>query len=191
MEKINRMILMSVKIPPEQVMKRINEFLTEITELRRLNFQTGEERKSNLETKIDGFTNATFTDHKERRIRLIGLVFGIIGHTKTYPEKEADYQNRLKHLNSVLLSWKTEIEMIQESQQTISQLDKTAQEIKEAEQEAKRRGLVVESKANGAIIELLDQLRTQIKEKDTTTKALLEINQNLNEIKEMLKNKLG
>ena len=65
-------------------------------------------------------------------------------------------------------------------------IEKILSETEMKKAEAERRGAVADTKFYGGYIELITELRNQLKEKDTITKELRQIKQDINDIKTMI-----
>lgn len=180
---------MSVKIDISKAEKKIDKFLEEIEELLKLSYSEGEEKKYDLDARVENFVKVAFTDYKEKRKSYIGLIFEIIGEEKTSAEKQRDYENGLKRRRRHLVAWKEELELKKEVKEEKSNLDKLRSKITKADLETERREEVAKSKFYGAVIELLDIQRDVIKDKEKGTKAIIEMQKDIADIKELLTKK--
>jgi len=180
---------MSLKIEVSKANEKINQFLEEIEQLLKLSYSEGKEKKYDLDVRIRNFVQAVFTDSKEKIKSYVGFAFAIVGQEKTSAEKQSDYEDSLKQKRRHLIAWKEEIELNKEVKEETSKLDKLHSKISETNLETKRREEVAKSKFYGAVIELLDIQRNTIKDKEQVTKALIEMQKDIADIKELLTKK--
>lgn len=177
---------MSLKIPPEKAMEKIETFIQETDKLLQKNYSESKEEYYELDTRIRTFINAAFDDAKQKINSYSGFSVVVVGREHTPEEKQEDYLGDLKRVKRHLVAWKEEIELNLEGIEKSDRLDKIRSKIEEQDLEPERRQKVAESKAWGAIIELLDFQRDLIKEKEQTTKAIIEIKKEVADIKEMI-----
>jgi len=177
---------MSLLIDSSKAGEKIDVFLCELEKLIKLPFYDGEDRKNDLDIRIRTFVNATFSDGRDKLRSYTGLAFAIAGYEKTREEKQKDYEDSLKRKKRHLIAWKEEIELSMDVNSKSSELDKLKSKIEETNLESLRRKKVVETKFFGAVIELLDFQRNLIKEKEQNTKAIIKIQQDIEDMKNML-----
>jgi len=182
---------MGLKIQPEKAMEKVLDFIQETDKLLQKNYSEGKEEYYGLDTRIRNFVNAAFDDAKQKIASYSGLAIGVIGRELTPEKKQNNYLDDLKRTRRHLVAWKEEIELNLEASEESNKLTKIKSQIEEQELEATRRKTVAESKYWGAVIELLDFQRDLIKEKEKTTKAIIEINKEIADIKEMIKQMLN
>jgi hypothetical protein len=182
-------IKMSVKIDISKAEKRIDKFLGEVEKLLKLSYSEGEEKKYDLDAEVKNFVRVAFTDYKEKIKSYIGLIVEITGVEKTSAEKQRDYESSLKRRRRHLVAWKEELRLKKEVEEERSDLDKLRSKITKADLETKRREKVAKSKFYGAVIELLDIQRDTIKDKEQGTKAIIEMQKDIADIKELLTKK--
>jgi len=177
---------MVLKINTNKAKIKVEEFLSEIEKLMKEPYsRNNEDKKTDLNARITNFVRATFQDPEEKINSYKDFVF-FIGE-KTQMEKRHDYENSLKKKKRHLIAWKEEIELNEETDSESENLDEINKKIKKADLESERRQKVTESKFYGAVMELLDFQRNLIKEKEQTTKAIIEIKKDILDIKDMLK----
>ncbi len=82
-------------------------------------------------------------------------------------------------LKNILYGVKGEIKMRSSFQEEIKKIDKIDKELKNTKKESERRANVANSKFYGAVIELLDIQRKELKKKDELTKTLVKIDNKL------------
>jgi len=92
-----------------------------------------------------------------------------------------DYQTissaigKVKVIKNHLLAYKDELQLRLASKEKSSKLDRIEEETQISDAEARRRSAVVESKLWGAVIELLDMQRDELKKRDDLTKQIIEL----------------
>ncbi len=182
---------MSLKIDANKAKLKIDEFLSETDILLEKSYTEGKEQKYGLNTRIRNFVNMAFSDSKEKIKSYTGLIFAIAGHQKNPYEEQKDYEDCLKKKRRHLIAWKEEVELNLDTTSESTKLNKIKDQIEETGLESERRQKVAETKFFGAVIELLDFQRNLIKEKEQTTKAIIEMKKDISDIKEMLKKVSG
>lgn len=172
---------------PEEALKRIKHYKTELDALKNLHNREGNENLSKLESKIKGFIKIEFEDSK---LKLEKFEYNDYYYDESDRE---DYLGKIKHIYYFLIECEEEVELSKHSTPTKtikpisnSKIDKIIKETEEKEAEAKRRGAVTETKIHGAAIEIITELRNQLKEKDTVTQELKQIKKDIADIKAML-----
>ena len=180
---------MNPEVDPEQAIRKIDEYLNKIKELLRTKFNIGESEKSELDTKIQVFIRATFRDDDKKLQdykNAVHFYVGIVGVEETEQEKQEDYISRLTTMKNHLLAFKDELTLILNSQTKSGKLDKIENETQIRDAEARRRASVVEGKLWGAVIELIQMQRDELKKKGTLNQEIIEIRKDINDIKLML-----
>lgn len=177
---------MGLTIQPEKALEKINSFIAETDKLLQKNYSEGKEEYYGLDVRIRTFVNAAFSDSKQKISSYSGFFIAAVGHEPTHVEKQKDYLDDLKRTRRHLVAWKEEVELNFEVSSDSSKLNKIKSQINETGLEVARRQKVAEEKFYGAVIELLDFQRNLIKEKEQTTKSIIEIKKDITDIKEMI-----
>lgn len=106
------------RIGPKKALERINGYLSEIERLKKVGQVAGESEREDLNYKIKAFLNNAF-DVPENKIReydqYVNAFFEVIGKEKTYKEKENEYQQNLREMETMLKSYREELEMVNQN----------------------------------------------------------------------------
>ena len=169
-------------INPELALKSINSYLDEIERLIKLNYNEGKDAENGLDKRIRAFIISSFEDADDKLNQIANPYSYTI---KTEAQKQNMYVDNLKFIKNNLIGFQEEITLKMSIPQN-PRIEKilTQTEIKKAE--AERRGAVADTKFYGGYIELITELRNQLKEKDIITKELRQIKQDISEIKSMI-----
>jgi len=165
---------MSLKIDSLKGKEKIEAFLNEVEELLKLSYVEGKEKDYTLDTRIRNFVKMAFSDGDSKIKSYSGFWIGST-HEQTTEEQQKDYLDGLKRRKRHLTAWKEEVELYLDTQQDTNKVDKIGLEIEKTGLEATRRKNVAEGKFYGAVIELLDLQRSYIKDKEQTTKSIINI----------------
>ena len=181
---------MSLKVDTKKAPEKIDCFISEIDALLNKSYTEGDEPTYSLDIRIRNFAQAAFSDSKEKISSYNGFHFAFLGDEKkkTPDEEQDDYIKRLKQKRRHLIAWKEEVELNTEISSDSQKITEIKEQIEEKGLESKRRQKVAETKFYGAVIELLDFQRNILKEKEQTTKSIIEIKKEISDIKEMVKN---
>ncbi len=176
---------MSIDI--DKAIEKVNEYINEVNRL--INLQnTTEDRKKGVEEKNELYTKISRFVLKVDKGR-INSYYEIL--EKDSPMGSVLYRTVYTHgLQSVklfLISIKEDLELQRDFSVKSKKLDKIEKEIKELEAEAKRRELVVETKGWGSIIEVIQMLRDELKNRQDAQTDIREIKGYFNELKEEIK----
>jgi len=108
---------------------------------------------------------------------------GILGESEE--EKQEDYVSRLKSMRNQLAAYRDELQLRLESRSKSNKLDKIEKETQIAEAEAGRRAAVVKTKLWGAVIELLDMQREELKKRGELNREIIELRKEVRDLKSM------
>lgn len=179
-------------LPPEEALNQIEGYLKQIEILKNKNYDEGEVDFGKLVNKVRGFIKVAFNNREDdiKRLDKINIYFSEI----ILPEQS--YRKNLSKLESILIEHEEEIKLSKHLTPTEnpkpvsnSKVDKLIEKTEVKKAEAERRGAVAETKTYGAYIEIITELRNQLKEKDTITKELKQIKRDIADIKAMLEGK--
>jgi hypothetical protein len=95
---------------PGKANEYLDEYLAEIEELMELSYKEGNEKKADLDSRIQGFVNAAFENGKEKGYsssRSFSAV--VMGHVPSESEKQEKYISSLKLMKKHLIRFKEEI----------------------------------------------------------------------------------
>lgn len=102
------------KIPYDLAIGKIDEYLTEINELLKKNYQEGEDDLKELSIRIENFIATCLEDGDRKLERYRSAVHGAVavaGVEETEEEKQKEYVNKLRKMRGFLLAFKEEIEL--------------------------------------------------------------------------------
>lgn len=111
---------MSILIDAKKVIEKIDEFILEIDELFKENYNEGIEKKQDLDDRIKKFIGISFSDSKEKLKLYTVFSFFLVGHEKTKSEKQKEYDNSLKKIRKHLVDWKEEAKILNEDKKFIN-----------------------------------------------------------------------
>lgn len=177
-----------MQINPEAALTSVEQYISRVDELLGKSYKEGQDEKREMDTSIQNFIRTTFVDDENKLKDYRSSVFfiGFIdGREETDQEKQDDYISRLKTMRNHLIAFRDEIKLKLSTNEKTSQLDKIEEETEIRDAEARRRASVVEGKLWGAVIELLDMQRNELKKKDELNKAMIEIKKEINDVKTM------
>lgn len=172
-----------MSLDTEKAITIVENYIKEAESLIDLPHNTGSEKKELLDIKIKNLLQRL---DKERIREYNDLVtyYGILPSTN---EGWQDfYVNRVKKMKNFLVALKEDFELKRDVSTKSSKLDKIENEIKELEAEAIRRKMVVETKGWGAIIEIIQMLRDELKNRKDIQTDISEIKKDIKEIKNIL-----
>jgi Leucine-rich repeat (LRR) protein len=172
-----------VLIDYEVALEYINTYLDEIDRLIRLNYNVGRDAEDELMRRIRGFITSGFED-SEKKLKQISNPYSRT--LKTEAQKQNSYINDLNFMKNNLIGIREEI-MLKKSIPQNPKIEKILSQTEIKKAEAERRGAVADTKFYGAYIELITELRNQLKEKDIITNELRQIKQDIKDIKNMVK----
>jgi hypothetical protein len=170
-------------IDPEVALEHLKTYLDEIDNLIKLDYSEGKDDADKLDRLIHGFIISSFEDADNKLNQMENH------HTYSI-ENEAQKQNmylhKLKFIKNNLIGIREEI-ILKKSVPQNSRIEKILSQTEIKKAEAQRRGAVADTKLYGGYIELITELRNQLKEKDIITKELRQIKQEMKDIKTMIK----
>lgn len=176
---------MSIKIKAEVIVEKVEYYIKELEELKKISYSEGQNKMYSVDANIKSFLNVAFDNAKERNRDYQGIAFAIGGLP---PEKEQEfYISDLGSRIRTLKSWIEEMKLIIETGSSSSKVEKIKDEIEEKELESTRREKVAETKFYGAVIELLDLQRNMLKDKEENTKHLITLQKDVQDLKENMK----
>ena len=171
---------------------RIEEYLEGVNTLASLSYAEGIDKKNELNSKIANFVQIAFSDGKEKREtydRSFAKVFFISTHQsreQAERREQEDYSADLKSMRQYLIAYRDEIQQSVDLTKSTSRLDEIRAETLEAQAESDRRRAVAESKVYGGFIEVIDTLRGELKRRSETENSIIEIKNEVIQIKKML-----
>jgi hypothetical protein len=181
--------------------EELKKLIDEIPDLLKLNWKTPNEGV--WTKKVLRFLKKEFSESSDYYKQFLdrtwaGSRFAVRADTSDpYFQKSRD--DRLHEYKLLLESFFEELkdlpeQEIQQVQQFTNQnhpddkLTELQHEIAEAKLEAERRKAVVETKTYGAVIEIITELRTELKRKDEIRKKILDLESKINQISEKISN---
>lgn len=103
---------MSLNIDPNKALDLVDDYLSEIEELLKLSFSEGNSKKSDLDSRIEGFVRSAFESGDEKGYSSSPSIFvRSLGHVPTENEKQKDYISSLKRMRRHLITFKEEIDV--------------------------------------------------------------------------------
>ncbi len=165
--------------------RKVEEYIAQIDVLLKKSYKEGADKKQQLDTAIQNFIKVALVDGEEKLSsyrRSVHFVFAILGHEDTEEEKQEDYVSRLKKMRNHLVAYNEELELRLASTSKSSELDKIEEKTQRHKAEAERRASVVDEKRWGAAIELIDMFRTELKERDTMSQRLIDLQKDVRDI---------
>lgn len=175
-----------MQINPEEAVKVVKGYIEKVDMLLKLSYMEGTDQKDELDTSIRNFTRTTFPDGEAKleEYRPRGIVS--IGEEQTEQEKQEEYVSTLKKMRHHLVAFSDELKLKVATFEKAGQLDKIGEKTKALAAEAKRREAVAESKAYGALIEIIDKLRDELKRKSERDRDIIEIKKDIKDLKSMV-----
>ena len=178
-----------MQLKPDLAINALEGYAKKIDEIIKKSYREGKDEKRQLDTTIRNFIRTTFLDG-EAKLRdyqsAVHSYFLVGGHEETEQEKQDDYISRLKTMKNHLVAFQEELKLKLATHNNMSQLDDIESETKVRDAEARRRASVVEGKLWGAVIELIDMQRNELKKKDELNKEIIEIKKELKDLKSIL-----
>ena len=171
-----------------EAIKTIDEFISELDTLLKKSYREGTDRKRELDATIQNFVRAVFPDGEKKLEdyrRSVHFYFGVVGYEETEEEKQEDYVSRLKSMRNHLVAYKKELQLRLTSRKKSSRLDEIERETQIREAEARRRAVVVEGKLWGAVIELIDMQRDELKKRGELNQEIIELRKGVRDLKSM------
>ncbi|MGI0086754.1 MAG: hypothetical protein ACREBI_02185 [Nitrosotalea sp.] len=180
------------KVDPKKAKETFEKYLNEIKNFRGVPPIQGAHFRDELDEKICTLVKLSFDDAKEK-----------LSHYDTTPhmpvtlgmsDEQIEKIVRNYHLEKLLrmeqyiLGYVEELDLVMHTTKQTSKLDELEEEIREEQLEAKRRKAVVETKRLGAEIEIITELRNELKRKDETRKHIIELNSRVDSLMEENKN---
>ena len=138
--------------------------------------------RNELYKRIQGFIISSFSD-ADSKLKQLSNPYSVT--RKTDAQRQLRYINGLKRLKNNLVGYKEEIKLKMSVPQN-PRIEKILSQTEIKKAEAERRGAVADTKLYGGYIELITELRNQLKEKDIITKELRQIKQDISDIKTMI-----
>jgi len=168
-----------MKIDSNEAIKKFDECIKQIEELKKSNQKEGKNKKKELDEKIRALVNTIFEDSNDKLSRYesnSGLVLST-GMSETEVDEALNdaYQSDLDQMKSYVVGFLEELKIISETKEKTGKLDELEGKIKEVNLEKERRQGVAEQKFYGAVIELLDFQRNELKRRNENTQDISEI----------------
>ena len=87
---------MALKIKPEKALEQINIYLNCINELKKINYKEGNNKKSELDSEIEGFLISAFENGDKKGYTSSNAFFiTTLGHVPSESERQRDYISSL------------------------------------------------------------------------------------------------
>jgi len=151
-------------------------------------YKEGTEKKRELDTAIQNFVRIAFSDG-EKKLKdyrsSVHFYVGVLGYVESEQEKQEDYISRLKKMRNYLTAYKEELQLRAASRTKSSRLDEIEGETEIREAESRRRAAVVEGKLWGAVIELIDMQREELKKRGELNQEIIELRTEVRDLKSM------
>lgn len=179
----------NMTIDIEASLKKVNEYIDQIDVLQHESHTEGKKKLGELNASIKNFIRIAFQDGEKKLSDYKGsfpMYVGILGREDTEEEKQEYYLKTLSSIKNNLIAYQQELQLRLESKKKRSKLDKIEKETKISEAEAKRRASVVETKLWGAVIELIDMQRNELKKRGKLTQEIIGLRTELGELRLML-----
>ncbi len=160
----------------QQTLDKINECLEEVSELRTKSYKEGNDRKTELDHKINTIVKLGFDDWEYKLNKYDQAVhshFAVAGLPRSEEDEHDSYISDLGAMEIQLKAYKDELELVKSYESDSLKLDKAEREVVEAKKEADRREAVAESKFYGAAIEIIDRLRDELKRHGEISKDIV------------------
>ncbi len=174
-----------MQIDPEAAIKAVEKYIERVDHLSKKPFSNGLLESLELDTSIQNFVRTTFPDGE---VKLEGYP-KLKNQLAKAGTKEARQQIFIFYLIIVrhhLNAFKDELELKAATLETSKNLGKLEKEIEERAAEAKRREKVAEGKAYGALIEIIDSLRQELKRKSERDHDIIEIKKDIKDLKVLI-----
>ena len=178
-----------MQLNPQSAMNFLEGYIKKVDELLNKSYKEGEDEKEQLNKIIQNFIRTTFLDGKEKLndyTSSVNFYFGVAGYEETEQEKQEDYISRLKSMKNHLIAFQEELKLKIASAEKSDRLNKIENETKIRDAESKRRATVVEGKLWGAVIEMLDIQRNELKKRNELSKEIIDIKKELKDLKSII-----
>ncbi len=179
-----------VKISPEKAKQKFKEHLKEIKQIQKLDYNKKNDRVDKVNSKIKSLINVAFEDGKEKLANYKPTPFYIVSSGMSTAEREENSRNYtdnlLKNIENYLIGYYEELDLIIDTNEKKDDLSDIEGKIKKANLESDRRESVTKSKFYGAVIEMLDFQRNELKNRGETAKDINEIKMQMKKIEELL-----
>lgn len=180
---------MNSEVNPKEAIKRLDEYLKKVEVLLKKKHGNGSEKKARLITSIKGFIQTVFKDDdkKIKDFEKAKPFMAFIGGVQTTEDEWQDYYiSHLKKIKNHLLAFKEELTLIIDSKKDSEVIDKLEEETNIIKAESGRRSAVAEEKRWGAMIELIQMQREELKKRGLLSQEIIEIKKDIAEIKNIL-----
>ena len=179
----------NMTIDMEESLKKVNEYIDQIDVLQNKSHTEGEKKLDELNASIKNFIRIAFQDGEKKLSDYkssFPMYVGILGREDTEEEKQEYYLKTLGSVKNNLIAYRQELQLRLASTKKRSKLDEIEKKTKISEAEAKRRATVVETKLWGAVIELIDMQRDELKKRGELTQEIIELRKEIGELRLML-----
>lgn len=173
----------------EEVRSKIESYLSEVDSLLEKSYSDGKDDMRDLDTRIRNFIRMAFSDGEEKLeayMRSVHFAVAVLGYEETEEEKQEDYISRLGKIRRHLRAYKEEVDLRLASREKEIRLTTIERETQISDAEARRRASVVDTKWMGAVIELLDFQRAELKRRDEMSQAIIELRKEVGDLKSMM-----
>lgn len=176
----------NMTIDVELALKKVDEYIDQIDVLLHESHTKGEKKLDEINASIKNFIRIAFQDGEKKLSdykHSFPMYVGILGREDTEEEKQEYYLKKLGSIRNNLVAYQQELQLRLSSTKKKSKLDRIESETKISEAEAKRRATVVETKLWGAVIELIDMQRDELKKRGELTQEIIGLRTELGQLK--------
>ncbi len=176
-------------INPNEALRKVEEYIKKVDELLKKSYREGSDEKEELITLVKSFIRATFVNDEKKLgdfKKARPFYIAIVGKEDTEEEKQDYYISHLKRIRNHLLAFKEELSLIISSEKDSKIINELEKQTNELELEAKRRSAVAEEKRWGAMIELIQMQREELKKRGFLSQEIIGIKKEISEIKTIL-----
>lgn len=101
---------MTLKIDPKLALDMINNFIDRVDELLKMNYREGTNKKSELDSEIQGFLTSAFENGGNKGYTSSPAFFAaVVGHIPSEKEKQDDYISSLNRMKKHLIRFRSEV----------------------------------------------------------------------------------
>jgi len=177
------------KLDPKKAKERFEEYLNEIENLKGVPDEGGgDELRNGLDEKIRSLINLAFDDAKEKLARYnVNPYFGLSTNMSEGERRNAHqsyHESRLRLMKQYVVGYCEELSLIMDTDTKTEELSEIEAKIKKSALETDRREEVAKSKFFGAVIEMLDFQRNELKRRSETDKEISEIKNSIIRLEE-------
>ena len=179
-----------VIIDHKKAKEKFIDHLKEIKKLQKLDYKKRGERIGELNSKIESLINVAFEDNKEKLDNYRPTPFYAVSTGMSKAEVEENSRNysdrQLKMILNYVIGYCEELDLIIDTTKKSDKLSGIEKKLNKTTLETNRREEVAKSKFFGAVMELLDFQRNELKGREETAKEISGIKIQLQNIEDML-----